>query len=332
MIGRSADTRRPGLAGVADKLFLDRLRAGVDRRLDWRIKARQSDPRAIARLMSSEAAQAAIAREVSRQLTQRAAADVERDFTLSVLLGARGRVKRWLSEPQYKRLAREIKEISGAGSVDMQITQALRSLIDAESRGLGRIAGSPCNILGKLVVPSLLDLPEGPVLEIGTLYGLFSPTLLRSLGRSGRFRDLTVIDPFTGRQMQGGENLKTDLSQTPVVEDVARWNFRELGVRDDQLRIVNGFSTDPEARAAAGDRQYAVVVVDGDHFEDGVMADLEWVETILAPGGIAILDDYGDPKWPGVEAATNKYLAGDPKMTLLGTVWTSCYLRMPPAA
>ena len=38
------------------------------------------------------------------------------------------------------------------------------------------------------------------------------------------------------------------------------------------------------------------------------------------------------PEVAGVEAAPKKYLAGDPKMTLLGTVWTSCYLQMPPAA
>jgi hypothetical protein len=320
---------RGGVSNLLDGLVLNRLRGAVDRRLDWRIKKRLSDEKQIARLMSTTAARDAVAAEVARQTVAVPAGGADRDFTLSVLFGARTGIKRWFSQAQYKRLVREVKDITGAASVDMPITQAFRSLLDAESRGLGRIAGGPCNILGKLVVPALLEMPDGAVLEIGTLYGLFSPTLLRSIGRSGRFRDLTVIDPFTGRQMQGGENLKVDLSQTPVVEEVARWNFHELGLADDRVRIINGFSTDDAIKAAAGDRKYALVVIDGDHFEQGVAHDLAWVETILAPGGLAILDDYGDPKWPGVEAATQKYLAGDPKMTMLGTVWTSGYLRMP---
>jgi len=315
---------KSGLSKAADRLVLNRIRDGID----WRVKKSvRSELGSSAD--SPDAVRQLVAAEVTRQLADAA----ERDFTLSILFGAKTRIKRTMSPKQYNRLAREIKEITGtSATVDMRITQEFRSLFESEARGLGRIAGGPLNILGKLVTPSLLDLPDGPVLEIGTLHGIFAPTLMRSLRRTGSFRHLTVVDPFTGHQMQGGKNIAVDPGLTPVVEEVARRNFRELGLGDDEVRIINGFSTDAQVQAEAGDRKYAVVVVDGDHFEDGVAKDLRWIENIMVPGGIAILDDYGDPKWPGVEAATTKYLADGAKMRLLGKVWTSGFLQMPKDA
>lgn len=61
---------------------------------------------------------------------------------------------------------------------------------------------------------------------------------------------------------------------------------------------------------------------------EGVAADLEWVEQIVAPGGIVVLDDYGDKAWPGVQDALDKHLAsGGSRLSLLGRVSTSAYLR-----
>jgi hypothetical protein len=71
------------------------------------------------------------------------------------------------------------------------------------------------------------------------------------------------------------------------------------------------------------------VIIDGDHYEDGVAADLRWVETVLAPGGIAVMDDFGDSTWPGVEKAVREYLADGGRMQLLGAASTSGYLRLP---
>jgi hypothetical protein len=346
-----------GARRLADGVLINRVRTRLDRHIDRRVDARvdrrlnstldsgvesgldrllgtkRRAGRIAESLLRTPPARRLIAEEVRRQLGGKGEQTNRdnRDFTLGVLLGARTPTKRTLSKANHVRLLSELQAISGIESADVAVTHAFRSLLDAETRGLGRIAGSPYNILGKLVVPSLLDLPDGPILEIGTLHGLFSPTLVRSLRRVGQFRGLTVVDPFTGHQMQGGVDIPTDPSGTPVYEHIARWNFRELGLADDEVRIVNGFSTDPEVQAVAGDRKYAIVIVDGDHFEDGVGKDLRWVETILAPGGIAILDDYGDPKWPGVEAATTKYLESGGTMRMRGRVWTSGYLQQPVA-
>jgi hypothetical protein len=207
--------------------------------------------------------------------------------------------------------------------------QAYRAILTAETVGLGRIAGSTYNIIGKLVVPPLLDPPAGPVLEIGTLFGLFAPALIRQFRRRGEFRHLSVIDPLEGTQIQPGMAPAGDPTGTPVTADVARLNLVQCGLGTDDFRIIQGLSTDSAARAEAGDRRYAVVVIDGDHSEAGVYEDLRWSEDLLLPGGVVVMDDFGDPRWPGVERATNRYRADGGRMELLGVAATSAYLRMP---
>jgi hypothetical protein len=272
---------------------------------------------------------ALVAEEVERRFAQRVSASGDLEFTMTTLVGGRPGANRTLNERRWNALARQIGELTGVADLQHQLAQEYLGLLDVESRGLGRLAGSTYNILGKLLVPALLGLPDGPILEIGTLYGLFAPTLVRSFRRRGQIRELTVVDPLVGNQLQDGRPIAADRSGTPVVEDVVRWNFRELGLDEAQARVVVGYSTDPAIRAEAGDRRYAVVVVDGDHYEAGVLADLHWAETILAPGGIAVLDDFGDDKWPGVEAAARRYLDGGGRMELLGVASTSGYLRLP---
>ncbi|MEK8146452.1 class I SAM-dependent methyltransferase [Streptomyces sp. M10(2022)] len=91
--------------------------------------------------------------------------------------------------------------------------------------------------------------------------------------------------------------------------------------------MQRGFSGDPEVRSHVSDREYGVVIIDGDHSEDGVREDLRWAETITASGGVVVLDDYMDKAWPGVAAAADKHLAGDTRFTLIGRTATSGFLR-----
>ncbi|GED86410.1 hypothetical protein [Streptomyces sp. 6-11-2] len=43
--------------------------------------------------------------------------------------------------------------------------------------------------------------------------------------------------------------------------------------------------------------------------------------------GIVVLDDHRDPKWPGIEEALDKHLAGDTRFTYLGKAARSAFLR-----
>lgn len=321
--------RLAGRGGVEDRLAasarrLDRLDESIER-----IDPLEAAVERIGQRPDAAAVQALVEQEVSRHAAANRPrpGQRDRDFTAALLLGA-GRVNdRTLSPAVLARLRAEITALTGEEHVDHLLRQAYRTLLDHEGRGLGRLAGTTANILGKLVVPPLLDPPAGPVLEIGTLFGLFSSALVRQHQHLGEFRALTVVDPFAGTQVQDGRPGGRDRTGTPVTEEVAQRNLTGLGLRDDEVRLVRGYSTDEAVRRQVADRAYAVVVVDGDHAAEGVHRDLRWVEDLVLPGGVVVLDDWGDPGWPGVEAAGRRYLAEGGHLELVGQVATSAYLR-----
>ncbi|MGX1883237.1 class I SAM-dependent methyltransferase [Streptomyces sp. NPDC055287] len=256
---------------------------------------------------------------------------------LTMLLDRTGRGQHRMPTPdQIGTLVREVDATTGAGErARRNVTVAYRNVVALEALGVGRMAGGTSNVCGKLATVPLLARPEGNdrpvlhVLEIGTLHGLFAAALMRMLHRTGIEATLTIVDPLAGSQLQPGTSDYEEPTGTPVREDVVRANLALGGGRPGiEARIRRGFSEDPQVRAEVSDRKYGVIVVDGDHSFEGVLADLEWVELIAAPGGVVVLDDYGDGRWPGVKDALDKHLAGgDSRLTMVGRVATSAFLR-----
>jgi hypothetical protein len=248
-------------------------------------------------------------------------------FAVDLLLGSQGRrSSRLVTKAALHRLADQITSVTGAPNVYGQLVQAYRMLFELELRGVGRLAGGPSNVLGKLTATPLLAPPNGEVLEIGTLFGLFSGGMARQITRIGLEYDLTIVDPLAETQLQTS-NPKPDSSGSPVTETVVRANLTLAGVDPNRLRLIKGFSGDPEVQATISDRRYGVVIVDGDHSAEGVAIDLELAEKVTAVGGIVVLDDYGDRNWPGVEESLGKHLAGSTRFELIGVIVTSAYLR-----
>ena len=252
------------------------------------------------------------------------------EYAVGLLFDRTGRSGPRLPTPaQIERLVAEVAEVSGAdkAAARRNVTVAFRNVIALEALAVGRLAGSTQNVCGKLATIPLLGPPNEQVLEIGTLYGLFSATLMRMLHRAGIEPELTVVDPLVGTQLQPGGLEGADPTGTPVREDVVRANLALGGAAGERARIRVGFSGDPEVRAAVSDREYGVVVVDGDHGAKGVREDLEWAEEIVAPGAIVVLDDYGDKKWPGVQEGADAHLAAGSRFEMLGRAATSAFLR-----
>jgi hypothetical protein len=238
------------------------------------------------------------------------------------------RMNRALTDAAFETLVSQVRGVVGdRPRVDHHVAVGVVTLLELEARGLGRIAGGTPNVVGKLTTTPLLDPPNDEVLEIGTLFGLFASGLHRQLCRRGRAPKLTIVDPLDGVQLQPGHKDGPDQTTVPVVEAVLRHNLRLSGVPDDDVRVLRGFSSDKQVRALAGDRQYGVVVVDGDHSAEGVASDLEWVEKLVAPGGVVVLDDYGDKKWPGVQGAADTHLEGTTRLSMIGVVASSAFLR-----
>jgi hypothetical protein len=237
---------------------------------------------------------------------------------------------RTFTAPELDELVAQIAAVSGAGPrlARRNVAVAFRTVLAVEALGVGRLAGTTSNVCGKLATVPLLAPPNPDVLEIGTLYGMFAASLARMLHRAGIEPRLTVVDPLAGSQLQPGAKTGAEPTGTPVCLDVLRANLAFGGPAGVRARVLRGLSGDSEVRGAAADRAYGVIVVDGDHSEAGVAADLQWAESIAAPGGIVVLDDYGDPGWPGVQAAADQHLSlGSTRFDLLGRVSTSAFLR-----
>ncbi|WP_030897565.1 class I SAM-dependent methyltransferase [Streptomyces sp. NRRL F-5126] len=232
---------------------------------------------------------------------------------------------------QLDTLVGQVSRVTGAprDAARRNVVIAYRNVIALEMLAVGRLAGSTQNICGKLAtVPLLAPRAYRDVLEIGTLYGLFSASLMRMLHRAGVEPRMTIVDPLAGSQLQPGTREAADPTGTPVREDVVRANLAFGGAPGAEARVVRGFSGDDDVRARVSDREYGVIVVDGDHSAEGVRADLEWAEKIAAPGGIVVVDDYGDDRWSGVKSAADAHLARPgSRFTLLGAASTSAFLR-----
>ncbi|HLL35062.1 MAG TPA: class I SAM-dependent methyltransferase [Streptomyces sp.] len=254
----------------------------------------------------------------------------QHQLTLDLLLGSRARgLSRIVHQGPLDRLQSEVAALVGDRDAAVRnVATAFRLLVALESLGVGRIAGGTMNICGKLGTIPLLAPPDNDeILEIGTLYGMFSTGLIRMMERDGRSPSVTIVDPFAGVQLQPGTPERPDPTGAPVDEHAVRTNLALAGPAGAAARIQRGFSEDPETRAAVSDRAYGVIVVDGDHSAEGVLADLQWAERIAAPGAVIVLDDYGDPKWPGIEEALDKHLNGETRFTYLGKASLSAYLR-----
>ncbi|MET8567448.1 class I SAM-dependent methyltransferase [Streptomyces sp. NPDC004783] len=265
--------------------------------------------------------------------TARLAREVEllrrRQLTFELLVGPGGRgVSRILGEESLESLHTEVAALCGdRDAAERNVASAFRLLVALESLGVGRIAGGTMNICGKLGAIPLLAPENDEILEIGTLYGMFSAGLVRMMERDGRSPGLTIVDPFAGVQLQPGTVERPDPTGSPVDEHAVRTNLALAGPAGAAARIRRGFSEDPETRAAVSDRAYGVIVVDGDHSAEGVRRDLEWAERVAAPGAVVVLDDYGDPNWPGIKDALDAHLEGGTRFTYLGRAARSAYLR-----
>jgi hypothetical protein len=248
-------------------------------------------------------------------------------YSLELLLGPAGRAKsRVVDEVLISLLAGQVELATGVADARASVIQAYRVLVELELRGVGRLAGGVKNVLGKLATAPLLQPPNGEILEIGTLYGIFAGGMARQLSRFGLDHRITIVDPFMGGQLQRGK-VRQDASGSPVTEVVARANLQLAGIDADRIRVVQGYSEDPAIQDSIADREYGLMIIDGDHSAEGVAVDLALAERVVAPAGIVVIDDYGDSKWAEVLSATTTHLAGPTRFDLVGVVATSAFLR-----
>lgn len=287
--------------------------------------ARTTIGRLTAQLRDVTAAQG----EADERLRRALASVAKVECSIRVLLGPTGRhVTRLVDEQDVSTLVEQLAFAADEESVAVAVHQAYRLLLELETRGVGRVAGSTANVLAKLAGVALVPPPCNQVLEVGTLHGIGAVGVHRQLRRAGVIAELTIVDPLAGYQMQPDRGVSGDVSSTPVTREVVDANLALGDVAPADYRLIEGLSTSPDVHAQIDDRRYGVIVIDGDHSAEIVYSDLRLADRLAAPGALILLDDYDDPAWPGVAEAVDRYRTQEGgRLTLVGVAATTAFLR-----
>lgn len=128
------------------------------------------------------------------------------------------------------------------------------------------------------------------------IYGLDSFEGLDVPSEADKFADGT-LDPAAYRGAMADVNL-----------EILRNRLRALGW--DHVKLVKGYFQDTLPSLA--NERFSLVHIDCDVYEAHVEC-LEFVYPRMLPGGWIVLDDYGNPRWPGAKRAVDEFLQNRPE-------------------
>ena len=101
---------------------------------------------------------------------------------------------------------------------------------------------------------------------------------------------------------------------------------------ESEYTLIKHLSTQPEAMSAAADRQYDVLVIDGDHSYAGVKTDFENYAKFVRVGGYIIFDDYNSTDWPDVTDYVDAEMPDVDYISRVGSSWRTCVYRVVKSA
>ncbi|RJG40884.1 CmcI family methyltransferase [Mesorhizobium sp. DCY119] len=179
----------------------------------------------------------------------------------------------------------------------------------------GRLATTVETIVLRSLVAAAPMRNEVSILEIGTLFGIGAAAMYEAATNESGSVHLTVIDPLDGYYAAGNRDL---LTGAQVNEATLRQNWSLAPVPEDSFTIIKRLSNDPEAIKEAAQRQYDVVVIDGDHSYEGVKFDFENYSKLVRPGGYIIVDDYDVDEWPDIKRYVDSEVEGLPHLYRIG--------------
>jgi predicted O-methyltransferase YrrM len=198
-----------------------------------------------------------------------------------------------------------------------------RRMLYLEAVCNGRIATSTSDGIIRALAARSINRPDVHVLEIGTLFGLGALFIGDATRPFAERVVLTLLDPFDG--YYGGKvDPPTGLA---VTRSIVENNFDRLAWPQQDLRILEGYSTDDAILAQASSESYDVVILDGDHSYDGVRLDFERYAPLVRRDGMLIIDDYGTPDWPDVGRYTDDVIRFDNRFDFIGAASRTAIFR-----
>jgi len=234
---------------------------------------------------------------------------------------------RRLTQKDLERLRTHWLKTLGLTLSDRELRYLAHKICLDEERCEGRLATTVQAAMLRALALLSVDSDEIEVLEIGTLCGIAAGSLYRTGLRAQRSVQLTLIDPLSGYY---GERLVDGQTGVAITPATVVANLAALDVEPDHYRIIQRKSTDPEAIAAASDRQYDFVLIDGDHSLAGVSNDYELYGGLVKPGGILIFDDYGTEDWPAIQPYVDEHVRSGDEWLWIGGEWRTGILQRKP--
>lgn len=130
----------------------------------------------------------------------------------------------------------------------------------------------------KVILPELLSLVNGDILEIGAHVGTSTKMLCEIAEKFNR--TVYVIDPWDGRQEGDGDVYQQFLGNTVNIKN---------------LVVLRHGSERPEAFDSVKSKNFAFIFIDGMHSYDAVVGDFTRYRTLLNKNGVICVDDWTGP-------------------------------------
>ena len=139
---------------------------------------------------------------------------------------------------------------------------------------------------------------SGPVAEIGPYYGKFFWGLVKSSGSDAKHLAIDIFDE------------EENMDNSGVLGDKKKFlNYGKInGNHEEKIKIISKNSITLSARTIIsefGDNfaKFSFFSVDGCHLKEFVKHDIKIATKLTHEFGTIIIDDYGNPRWHGVQEA-----------------------------
>ena len=189
----------------------------------------------------------------------------------------------------------------------------------------GRLATSVEDMLLRILVTRSVAGKTLSILEIGSLFGINLGILYETCRDYFDSIHLNAIDPLDGYY---GESKFDLITNVPVTRSVFEHNMRTLDVAETDVTLIQGLSTEPKVLEAAGEKQYNLFVIDGDHSYTGVKFDFEHYLAAVDVGGYIIFDDYSTDHWPEIADYVNNEAKNHPCVEFVGASWRTAVFKV----
>ena len=146
------------------------------------------------------------------------------------------------------------------------------------------------------------DLSGLQALEIGVFRGDFLREMVAESNSTIRVKSWTGVDPYLGTKEDPylGSSYWRDEEGANLVCLGTRDFFDSVNQRLIRLKSADFFQQSSDL--------FDLIYVDGDHRFEAAILDFECSWRALKPGGLLMLDDYGNPDTPEVTRATNEFI------------------------